>query len=341
MSKAKETQGKFVMDLQLFSDSQPSPEQLQAQAMAILQGGGQEPQAAAPMEQPLQSGNNPQNSPQITENGGQVQEGQEPSQAPQGLEQPSQAPNNADQLILGKFRSPDELANGYVNVEKAFSQKAQEASALQQQNEQLQAALEQMKQQIGNVVNPQSQEPQMTPEQMNEQFMNQFYENPTQSIQQMVQSMIEKAVMPQIQPIKQQYEEQQAQQQWSNNLNQFAVKTPDFEQWKPHMQQIMESMPNLYDMPNGLEVAYNMAKGQNYQEPTQLLQNQDFVKQNILGNQDIKNQIIQEYLQSLKQGNQAPTVISGQANGSMPVMPENKPQNMDEADAIALKMMRG
>lgn len=120
-------------------------------------------------------------------------------------------------------------------------------------------------------------------------------------------------------------------------------KTPDFDQWKGQMGQVLDANPHLADLarvPNGLEIAYSMAKGQNYQDPSTILQNQDFVKQNILGNQDIKNQIIQEYLQGLQQGSQAPTVINGQTNGSTPVVPEGKPQNMKEARAIAMKILQ-
>lgn len=109
------------------------------------------------------------------------------------------------------------------------------------------------------------------------------------------------------------------------------------------MGQVLDANPHLADLarvPNGLEIAYSMAKGQNYQDPSTILQNQDFVKQNILGNQDIKNQIIQEYLQGLQQGSQAPTVINGQTNGSTPVVPEGKPQNMKEARAIAMKILQ-
>jgi hypothetical protein len=346
MLKAQEKQSRFNMNLQLFSNSQPSQADLTAQAMAILQGGGQ-PQAAAPMEQPQSMENNPQNSPQMMENGGQVpsQEGQTPNQTPQGTEQPGQqAPSNADVMMLGKFKSPEELANAYTNLEKFNTQTRQELAQAKQAAEAAQAAVEQMRQQMNNVVNPQAQQPQPTPEEQNEMMMNKFYENPSQFFND-IKEQAKQELMQQIAPIQQQYQQQQQAQAYNQALSEFAQQVPDFQRFQPVMSEILANNPELNGHPGGpkaaLNIAYQMAKGQQYQDPNSLLQNQDFVKQNILGNQDIKNQIIQEYLQSLKQGNQAPTVISGQANGQIPMMPETKPQNMQEAKMMAMKLMQG
>lgn len=351
MNKAKqEIKQPFKMNLQLFADNQPTqPSQadLTAQAMQILQnqGGNSQPSQAAPTEQP-QKGSNPQNSPQSQPNSGQPEGQQAPNnQAAPTAEQPNQAPPDANALILGKFKSPEELANAYANLEAMNTKTRQELAQQAQQSQATQAAMDQMKQQMNNVVNPQqAQQNQSTPEQDNEKFMNNFYENPTQSIQQMVQQMIEKSVMPQLQPMQQQYQQQQQKAQWDNAVSQFAQNTPDLEQFKSAMANVLQKDPTLNNHPDpmqALNIAYNMAKGQQYQDPNTLLQNQDFVNNNIMNNQDIKNQIIQQYLQDMKQNNQAPVVISGQANGATPVVPENKPQNMQEAKAMAMKLMQG
>ncbi|AZV56074.1 hypothetical protein [Clostridium sp. AWRP] len=351
MAKLQETKKPFAMDLQLFADTkplpenqqdqqqggpqnqqqtqqQPAPQSLRDQAMAILaqSQGGDPSQGVAPT----------QGQPQSTE--GNPQGEQTPNQAPAG-EQPNQAPDNADALILGKFKSPEELANSYTNLEKMNTQTRQELAQAQQAAQAAEMAVEQMKQQMQGIVNPQQTQPQLTPEQQNEAFMNKFYENPTGTIQEMLKTIVE----PQIQPIQQQMQAQQQQQAWNQAVGDFAQKTPDFDNWKGQMGQVLDANPNLADLariPNGLEIAYNMAKGQNYQDPSSMLQNQDFVKQNILSNQDIKNQIIQEYLQGIQQGEKAPTVINGQANGSTVVVPEGKPQNMKDARAMAIKMLQ-
>lgn len=335
MAKLQETKTPLVMNLQLFADTQEQQgestqqqtgqqEDSRARALEILaqSQNGDSSQNAAPLQGQL-----PEGTPQ----------GQQPNQASAGEQPVQQAPNNADALILGKFKSPEDLANSYSNLERMNTQTRQELAQAQEIAQQAQAAVEQMKQQLQSVVNP--QQPQLSQEQLNEQFMNKFYENPTATIQEMLKSIIE----PQIQPIQQQIQVQQQQQVWNQAVSNFAQKTPDFDQWKGQMGQVLDANPHLADLarvPNGLEIAYSMAKGQNYQDPSTILQNQDFVKQNILGNQDIKNQIIQEYLQGLQQGSQAPTVINGQTNGSTPVVPEGKPQNMKEARAIAMKILQ-
>lgn len=345
MAKLQETKKPFAMDLQLFADTkpqqgdpppeqqqqqQPSQQSLRDQAMAILaqSQGGDPSQGVAPTQgQPQPGEDNPQAE-------------QTPNQTPAG-EQPNQAPDNADNLILGKFKSPEELANSYANLERMNTQTRQELAQAQQVAQAAQTAVQQMQQQMNGIVNPQQaqQQPQLTPEQQNEAFMNKFYENPTGTIQEMLKTIVD----PQIQPIQQQMQAQQQQQTWNQAVGDFAQKTPDFDQWKGQMGQVLDANPHLADLtrvPNGLEVAYNMAKGQNYQDPSSMLQNQDFVKQNILNNQDIKNQIIQEYLQGIQQGEKAPTVINGQANGSTVVVPEGKPQNMKDAREIAIKMLQ-
>lgn len=330
------------MNLQLFADTQPSQADLSAQALAILQGGESAPQAAAPQGQPMPDGQaNPQNNPQLQDNGGQVpgsQEGQTPNQVPVEGEPMQQAPQSQqEQLILGKFKSPDEVVNAYTSLEQFNTKTRQELAQERQEKEQLRAALEQMQQQqTQQMVQPQVQEPELSAEEINEQFMNKFYENPTATLQEMLRQMVE----PQIAPIQQQYQQQQEQAAWNQEIYDFATSHQDFEQWKPAMQEVLNN-PHIANLPNKLEVAYAMAKGQNYQDPNAMLQDQNFVKQNILGNQDIKNQIIQEYLQGLNKGQQAPTVIGGQVGGAMPMTPENQPTTVKEASNIALKMLRG
>ncbi|MFL0197388.1 hypothetical protein ACJDU8_17735 [Clostridium sp. WILCCON 0269] len=340
MAKAQETKTPLVMNLQLFGNAEPQqgePTQQQqtqqpidprAQALAILaqsqSQNGDSSQGAAPLQ-----GQPPEGTSQ----------GQQPNQASAGEQPGQQAPNNADALILGKFKSSEELANSYSNLERMNTQTRQELAQAQLAAQQAQAMVEQMKQQMQNIVTPGQQQPQLTQEQQTEQFMNKFYENPTGTIQELLKSIVE----PQIQPIQQQMQAQQQQQAWNQAVGDFAQKTPDFDQWKGQIGQVLDANPHLADLarvPNGLEIAYAMAKGQNYQDPSSILQNQEFVKQNILGNQDIRNQIIQEYLQGLQQGGQAPTVILGQANGSTPVVPEGKPKDMTEARAIAMKILQ-
>jgi len=346
----------FLIDLQRFSDTapaeghphpqtQPSQADLTARAMAILQNGGTAPAGEAPQGQPQPTGDNsPQNSPQQVDNNGQT-EGQQPNQEPtQGQPQQQQAPNMQGELLVGKFKTPQELANGYVNVEKAYTQTRQELAAKDQQMQAMAQAMEQMKQQMASVINPQQQQQQPSPEELNEQFMNQFYENPTQSIQQMVQQAIEQSIMPQIAPIQQQFKEQQMANARNVATKQFADATPDFDQFKPAMAQILSSNQalNQMDPRDAIQIAYKMAKGESYKDPNAIFQDTNYVLQNMPP--EAKNQVIQEYLQGLKQGNQAPTVITGQAgqaNGQAPGVPENKPQNNEEARAMALKMLQG
>lgn len=367
---AKQEQKHIRMDLQLFADGDntqgnPSPQpsgepNLSAQALAMLQAANananNSPEGAAPIQlqgQPQPTGdNNPQNSPQNSENSGQVA-GQQPNQSQPTEGQPGQqAPNNADALTLGKFKSPEELANGYVNVERAYTQTRQELAAKNQQIDAMQQAIQQMQQQLNGNVNPQMQQMQQMEQQPQyedaESFMNKFYENPDalmqDKINNAIQNAIQQVILPQIQPIQQQYQQQQQQAAFNQAMDQFKSQVPDAAQLEPAIQQVLNQNPELNGHPKGpmaaINIAYNMAKGQMYQPPTALVQDKNFIENYIMNNPEIKNRLLQGYMQELQKNQQAPTVISGQAGGQTPAMPPSQPQTIKDARPLAEQYLR-
>ena len=103
------------------------------------------------------------------------------------------------------------------------------------------------------------------------------------------------------------------------------------------MQNILDKKPWLGDQDDGVEVIYQMARGNKYQDQSQMAQNEDFVNQ-ILNNPDNKQKIIAEYLQGVNRGEQPPVVIAGQAGGNMQITPEARPKTMDEVNTAVRKL---
>lgn len=105
------------------------------------------------------------------------------------------------------------------------------------------------------------------------------------------------------------------------------------------MSRVIMENPELRDHPNGLALAYQAARGQNYAEPpdpTTYLQDPEFVKSNVLGNDEIKNQVIQQYLTELQNGGQPLSIGQSQAGGSTPMTPPKRPGSIEEAGEMAL-----
>lgn len=355
---------KLPMNLQLFAESSDQPKEdmnsasFRDKVMNFINGGGQTapPQQAeqpqAPIEvQPAQAApvntDNvaPQEQPQQSAEQPSQNEGQ--SETPQGQET---LPVDSNGLYYGKFKSPDEVIKAYGNLEAMNTKTRMELADNKEVIGQLQGLIQQMKetyeqqqQAPGTVEEAQSE----TEQPVNpEDFMNKWYENPQATLNDMVAKIVQQAVQQNIQPLTQQInpiiqEREVAQKQaaWNKAVNEFASTHNDFGNFTSDMQNILNTMPELGNHPKGVEIIYAMAKGNQYKEPNQILSDENFVNNNILKNDGIKQKIITDYLQSVKKDGQAPVVIAGQPGGDIQLTPENKPKTMEEANAALLKML--
>lgn len=310
-----------AMDLQLFAIDL-TPEQ-QEQLMRIVEGEGAESENQSVDDTQENENQNIEN----TESQDNANEGQSEG-----------TPQNGK--ILGKFNSVDDLVNAYKNLESFTTQTRQELSETKQILDQLQAMLKAQQNGMPQPVQGQTEPVEGQMDQQNdeefdsEKFMEMFYDNPQEAIKQVV----EKLVKPEIEPIKQKIEDDIQYQNWVRRVNEFARKTPDLAKWQNDIKLILQQNPELKNDPKGLEKAYAMAKGMRYQDPSQLLQDEEFVNQNILQNEEIRNKIIQDYLSQLKKGTPPASIGTGPVSGSTPVTPPNRPTTMEEANKMALEL---
>jgi len=309
------------MNLQLFAMSE---EELQAKLEELL---GAEQQSEPVQESEAQELNQepatqePVAEPPVTEPVAQEPAGQ-PQSGPA-----SSVVEKLHQIGVTKFNNEDDFVKSYVEMEKMNTRTRQELSELKNQIGQLM-----------QVINQQKETSQPAAEEIadNENFLELFYENPKQALRQVLME----TVKPELDTVVQKVTSFEKERTWRQQVDDFAATHPDLEQWAQDMGEILMENPELRDHPKGLEIAYNMAKGRKYQpvNPMQFLQDEQFISENILKNENIRKRIIEDYLQSLKKGN--PPVNLGKTTGNdIPATVPKKPTTLDEATEMALKML--
>jgi len=245
------------------------------------------------------------------------QDSTEPQQEPQQeLPQPQQAPELPEKL---RGKSAEEIARSYLELEKKLGEQGNQIHQTQQQYQQAQQQLQQMQSYIQHMMG--MQKTQQSPEDIqkqNEEWLNKFYENPLSTLSSVIQQNVQRAV----EPISQwlQYKEQV--DNYNKQVQQVSQKYSDFSNLLPEMEQIVkEQGAYLANLPNAVETIYEKAKARKIQalpNIEQLLQDPQN-RQKILRDESIKNEILKNYAQGVKQ-NQPPIVIGSQP-GELPSSP--------------------
>jgi hypothetical protein len=241
-------------------------------------------------------------------------------------------------LFYGKFKTPEDVINAYGSLESMNTRTRQELAQEREKAAQLEAMLQQI-QSNSSEGSPQGGEGQ-APEIGAEDFMDQFYNDPQTALKDFVTKLLDNTIKPQIEPLVQKDQAAARQAAWNERVGQFASAHDDFGEFKDDMQNILNAYPELGDHPQGLDFMYQMAKGNRFQRPDDMLKNEEVLNR-ILNDENITQKIITNYLQGVNKGATAPAVIAGQPGGDMQITPENKPRTMEEAKAAARRLMMG
>lgn len=241
-----------------------------------------------------------------------------------------------------------DIHKDYTQLQKTFQETNNGFRQMQEQNQFLMGLVQQFQQQPQAPVAPQ-QPPGPTPEQLqefNQQYTERFYDNPVEAnkmllespfMKDVLQKQVEQMVRPFIEPF-------QKERQFNQEVQSAQNKYPDFQQFAPQMQAALQANPKLADL--GLETVYLVAKGaqsnaapQQMPTPQQLLSDPNF-KQHVFGNEQIRNEIIQQYMTNRTQSNQQiPPVMGNQPGGNPPAMPEQRPKSIREASNAFSKFL--
>jgi len=286
---------------------------------------------------------------------GQQQE-QAPAATPTTQTPQQQQPEQGQGLILGRFKSPEELANSYTQLQELLGKQGNELGMLRQQLQQTPVP------QAGQAPQaPQTPEApkfpwevEMTPAEK-EAALEEYYANPLEAqakrdqqtmkaLEHRISQMVGKALEP-LAPVTQKFQEDQQVQQFSNQIAEHTSipGNEDFFDLEPQIQRIYEQFGDqIMQVPNAVAMIHMMARGLAAKEtppptppPTheEILADPEFRKK-ILSDPALKQQIAQQYAQEIVNGGTPPVVIGSQAGGTPVAAATDKPRSVKDASAI-------
>lgn len=123
-----------------------------------------------------------------------------------------------------------------------------------------------------------------------------------------------------------------------DSLDDFVSSTTDSDKYKKEITEILVNDNEINNLPNKYQVAFKIIKEAN-SKIADNLNNQEFIDKFILNNENIKTQIINEYLSNLNNISTAPKVISGNSTNIYFSPNTSKPKTLKEAGEIFSKML--
>lgn len=196
--------------------------------------------------------------------------------------QEQETPQEQQQLILGKFKSVDDLAKSYDELQRKLGARDEEKEQLRQQLAMLQGYLQALPQLMGQQV-PQVQQVQGQPQAQaavdeHEKVLHELeelYPGLTKAIEKRSErlvserlSQLEKKLSETLTPVQQ----FMTQEYFNRQALQLAGKYPDFREVAQDMMAVYQEQPMLAALPNSMEVAYQIAKARKTLAATQATQ---------------------------------------------------------------------
>ena len=211
------------------------------------------------------------------------EQSQEAGQSQQAEPEPE---HELDPSFGGRFKSPEDLAKSYRELEKLKGQQgnrigqlesklAEAAQVIQQMHMQMQA----LAQQQAMVRRPNAPMPQQQPIQQQDQqnidpekWIEQFYENPIESIRSILRAELTEegkalgvALQQVIAPMQQYVAREVTAKELNKRYMQAQQSIPDFEELRMDAADVIEEAPQLAVMPGGLIRAFEIARGRRNQ----------------------------------------------------------------------------
>lgn len=259
---------------------------------------------------------------------------------------PAAQPVQPSEPILGKFKTQDDLARAYVELEKWNTQLAQRRglpegmdnqtnltqlyNQQQQELQQLRGMLAAAGQQSPATGAP-TVENSMTPE----EFQELLYNEPAKVMQMFGEQARNEA---QRLLAEEKQRQEQARLEHEGNVDFFynQVMTaraayPDFAGLEPQIQQFLDQNPNLGFSPNGIDIAYNAVKGKTYEPPKshdEMLKDDNF-RQKVVSNETIKQEVLKSHAEAIR--NNAPPPVIGNQPGLPPATPKDEIKSTRDA----------
>ncbi len=159
--------------------------------------------------------------------------------------------NKDGELLLGKFKTPEELAKAYTELEGEFTRRSTENAELKRINEQ--------RQQMPVIQQQPTQDDEIN-----------FFENPAAAIEKVVGKMVSPL-------IEAGYHQQK---------ESYRTGNPDFAKYEAEIDQIITQMPHLKTQPNIVGQLFKMVKGLHYDEKAEETRLTAKIKAELAGKQE-------------------------------------------------------
>jgi len=187
-------------------------------------------------------------------------------------------------------------------------------------------------------------------EAQNEKIRQQFESNPMEfvkSIQEQAKQQALNEIKAQYDPLIQQTQSLNNRLSWQDRVRNFMSTNPEAQEYLPQITQVVQENPGLLNTDNPLDIAYKtvisnslLGNGGNLVEG--ILGNED-LKNQLLQNEAVKQQIIQEYQQGLNggTGKELPPLMGNNQTGTqIPASTGELPKNMKEAKLSAIRRLQ-
>lgn len=118
---------------------------------------------------------------------------------------------------------------------------------------------------------------------------------------------------------------------WQSKVDNFLSENPQASSFAAQIASRLVDNPDIANNENALELAYLRVLQEAYRSPTDLIEDDAFLKTYVFGNERIKEKMIRDYQKELSQA-ATPTMAGG---GSVVLTPPHRPKTMEEAAQIA------
>jgi hypothetical protein len=168
---------------------------------------------------------------------------------------------------------------------------------------------------------------------MKDKFMDDFYNDPMGAIKRISDEAVK--------PYKEKLEQQDKEMEWNGKASKFFETKPDAKEKIQDLIEILNNKPELQNYDDAYDTAYKLANYSNVEKQLNELRElantpKSIAVEDVLGNEELKNSVIQDYLSKLNSQENPPTLI-GKQTGHSPISAGQTPRTIKEATRMAFR----
>lgn len=235
---------------------------------------------------------------------------------------------NENHGSLGKFKDTESLLNAYNNLQAEFTRKCQKLSELMKSSENL----EDENANLTITDNLSQKDKNETKEKLNENSKNEPLENENIHLNSNEDvSNNDEIISENKEELKPIFEKQD----WHDKVASFLIENSEAKEYSGEIANVIMNDKELQSSPYALEIAWARIMKKEYAKPTSLAHDQNFIREKILTQDQVKMQVLQEYFKNI-QNKKIPPVIT--SSGVVAGVTHKEPTNLTEAKQMVEKL---